>query len=182
MKNTAHYGELLSYEEMTSFRCLYLAHKKARASKQHKKDVIDFENNLSYNLIMLEKELKEGTYKISGYNKFYIYEPKEREIQALSYRDRIVQHTICDNYLTPFYKNRLIFANSACQLNKGTHFARNLLKRYLRKYYNENKTQGYFLKCDIKKYFANIDHDIIKDKINRLPDKHIVRTLSLIHI
>lgn len=98
----------LSYEKLTSFEMLYKAHTLARMGKRHKEDVIMFEHNLFMNLIDIEEKLKNKTYEVDNYRTFEIFEPKRREIQALHYRDRIVQHTICDNYLTPFYKKRLI--------------------------------------------------------------------------
>ena len=168
----------LSYDELTSFKCLLNAHMVARANKKHKKDVIDFELDLAKNLVELEKSLKDKTYVVSGYKKFLIFEPKRREIQALEYRDRIVQHTICDNYLTPYYKNRLIDCNCACQENKGAHFARKKMKSFFDKFYRTNKSnKGYILKCDLKKFFASIDHQVLKNHLQKLPDKNVVELL-----
>ena len=163
----------LSFEEITSFPYLYKSHRVARLSKRHKGEVVEFELNLASNLSNLEKSLREGTYRISRYKKFYIYEPKEREIQALRYVDRIVQHTICDNFLTPFYSPKMIYANCACQIGKGTRFARMLFKRYLAEHYKKFGMQGFFLKCDIKKYFASIDHECLKNTLSVIPDKKI---------
>ena len=121
----------MNYYQLTNFENLLRAHKIARCSKRHKRDVIEFEQNLFDNLCELENELKTKTYRVGPYKTFYIYEPKKREIQALGYKDRIVQHTICDNFLTPYYKNKLIYANCACQEGKGSYFARKLRKQYI---------------------------------------------------
>ncbi len=163
----------LCFDELTSFEKLLNAHFVARAGKRHKRDVIEFENNLFSNLVVLESQLKNNTYKVGEYNTFYIFEPKKREIQALSYRDRIVQHTICDNYLTPFYKNRLIVCNCACQVGKGTNFARQKLKQFFIDFYKKHQKNGYILKCDVKKYFSNINHDILKQQYCRLKDERV---------
>lgn len=165
--------EPLPYDKLTSLDMLYKSHIIARCGKRHKKDVINFEHDLFLNLINLEHELKNKTYQVGEYKTFYIYEPKEREIQALSYTDRIVQHTICDNYLTPYFKKRLITCNCACQENKGTTFARQKLKSFFVDYFKHHCKQGYILKCDIKKYFSNINHSILKKQLYKLPDKDV---------
>ena len=170
----------LNYFELSNFENLLRAHQVARCGKRHKRAVIQFEQNLFENLYILENELKTKTYKVGEYKTFYIYEPKKREIQALGYRDRIVQHTICDNYLTPYYKNRLIYANCACQEGKGSYFARQLLKKYMVEYHKRYGENGYFLKCDVKKYFANINHQILKNQLQKLPDKDIVDLLGVV--
>lgn len=73
-----------------------------------------------------------------GYHKFRIYDPKEREIQALCYGDRIVQHSLCDNVLGPYLERHLIYDNSDCRKGKGTRILRQSgkkrLKRKLRNY------------------------------------------------
>ena len=171
----------LSYDELTDFVHLYKSHKIARCNKRHKYDVIRFENDLFFNLCKLERELKLNKYKIGGYRTFFVYEPKKREIQALGYKDRIVQHTLCDNFLIPFYKHKLILCNCACQENKGTYFARQKLKSFLVEYLKKYGKNGYVLKCDIKKYFANINHNILKNMLNKdIKDKKIFNLMNII--
>ncbi len=169
----------LSFDELTSFEALYKAHTVARCSKRQKWDVIAFENNLFSNLTNLEQSLKNGEYKVGNYKKFLIHEPKEREIEALGYTDRVVQHTICDNFLTPYYDRRLIYANCACRIGKGSHFARKLLKSYFVDFIKRFK-KGYILKCDVKKYFANINHQELYKIIDKIKDKKVVALLKVI--
>lgn len=57
---------------------------------------IRFETNLSFNLNELIKELTTKQYKLGKYKKFYIYEPKERLIEALPFKDRVVVRCFCD--------------------------------------------------------------------------------------
>ncbi|NCA93226.1 reverse transcriptase [bacterium] len=156
------------FENIISFENLYRAHRRARLGKRHKKEVIEFEMNLSENLWALHNELKYSTYKVSGYHNFMIYDPKEREIQAITYRDRIVQHSLCDNYLTPLIERHLIFDNAACRKGKGTHFAIRRLRQFMTKHYKNNANKGYFVKIDVKKYFSNIDHKLLKLKLYKL--------------
>ncbi len=170
----------LSYEMLTSFSELLKSHKIARKSKRHKYATIDFENNLCANLTKLEQSLNDGTYKVGKYKTFFIYEPKKREIQALGYKDRVVQHSLCDNFLIPYFEPRLIYANCACRKGKGTYFARQLLKKYYVEFHKKFGTRGYVLKCDIKKYFASIDHNILKNLLSKIPDKKTYELLCTI--
>ncbi|MCH4154199.1 MAG: reverse transcriptase/maturase family protein [Saccharofermentans sp.] len=106
-----------------------------------------------------------------------IYDPKEREIQALSFADRVFQHLLCDNILMPYLEPRLIYDNAACREGKGTHFALDRLEKFMREHYKKYGAKGYILKFDIRKYFNNIDHEILKNKLNGFPDEEIKKLL-----
>lgn len=166
---------MTDYEKICDFENLYKAHKQSRCCKQSKKDVILFEMKLAENLCNIKNALESRTYKVSGYNKFNIYIPKEREIQALCYYDRIVQHVLCKEVLNPFFDKRLIYDNCACRIGKGTHFALNRLSKFMHQHYKAHGTTGYILKCDIKKYFLSIHHETLKNRLEKvIPDKDIL--------
>lgn len=105
---------------------------------------------------------------MSGYYCFNVYNPKLREIHALHYIDRVVQHSICDNVLGPLLERKLIYDNTACRKDKGTHFAMDRVSRFMRDYYNKYGSDGWVLKCDVRKFFDNIDHKILKQKLQEL--------------
>lgn len=151
-----------------SFKSLYNAHRRARLGKRGKKEVIEFEMNLSQNLWALHYDLLYGKYHIGEYRRFRIYDPKEREIQAISYRDRIIQHSICDNYLIPILERKLFYYNVACRKNKGTDCAVSTLRRYMVNHYKKFGKSGYFVKIDIRKYFDSISHTVLKKKLSKL--------------
>lgn len=153
------------YLNIISFESLYKAHMRSRLGKRWKKEVIEFEMNLSANLYSLYYDLLYDKYQVGGYHKFMIYDPKEREIQAISYRDRIIQHSLCDNFLMPILEKRLFYYNVACRKNKGTDCAVSTLKKYIVKYYKKYGNSGYFIKIDIKKYFDSISHELLKKKL-----------------
>lgn len=138
---------------------------------------MEFELNLADNLRRLHDELKSRKYRPAGYHHFMIYDPKKREIQALSFRDRVVQHSLCDNVLKPYFEKRLIYDCAACRENKGTHFAMKRLTGFLQAFYKEHGTKGYFLKCDVRKYFDSIDHGALKYLLRRFPDKEVLTFL-----
>lgn len=118
-------------------------------------------------------------YKMKGYYHFTITEPKTRDIFATHYIDRIVIRTLCDHVIQPIIGPKLIYENAACQTGKGTHFAINRMTKFLREHYKMHGNEGYALKCDIHKYFASINHEVLKMKLGEIiKDKEV---LSLMH-
>jgi RNA-directed DNA polymerase len=159
--------EYPSYDDVFTFANLYKAYLKARRSKRHKKDVILFEMGLGAHLWELKHQLDSRTYKVSGYNHFVIFEPKRRDIQSLRYYDRIVQHCLVDNYLMPLLENNLIYDNGACRKEKGTDFCRGRVTKFLTEHYRRHGTEGYVLQFDIHHYFESIDHERLKEILER---------------
>lgn len=171
----------MKYDELFTFENLFQAHINARKCKRNKKDVINFELNLSQNLWSLYDELNNHSYEISQYNKFIIYEPKRREIQALEYKDRIVQHVLCDLYLYPLLTSKFIYDNGACQKGKGTDFAINRLSGFMRDYFKRFGNTGYILKADIHHFFPSIDHETLRSKITKIvADENIMNVIDMI--
>lgn len=171
----------MKFNELFTFDNLFNAHMQARKSKRHRKDVILFEMDLALNLWNLHDSICDETYRIGEYNRFTIYEPKKREIQALSYKDRVIQHCLCDNYLYPLLTSKMIYDNAACQKGKGTEFARERLTKFLRQHYKRYGKEGYVLKADIFHFFQSIDHDTLKRKICRVvEDEKIYNLLEMI--
>lgn len=154
-------------EDAFSFSKLLKAHKRCRRCKQHKRETIGFEINLSQNLTILSKEILNGTYKVGNYKQFKIYDPKERIVEALSYRDRLVLMALCSNIIEPNFEKRLIYDNVACRKEKGTDFGILRLSEFLYKFYKKYGNNGYFLKCDVRKYFQSINHEILFNKLKK---------------
>lgn len=121
-----------AYEKVWRFENLHSAHLKARRGKRNKNSVIDFESSINCNLAQLQKELMEKTYRVGRYKVFRINEPKERVIMSLPYRDRIVQHSLCDNVLEPLMERILIHDNCASRKGKGCHFGLKRLEQFMR--------------------------------------------------
>lgn len=165
----------MTLDEIFTFENLYDAYKNCRKSKQHKGEVIRFESNLAINLNILIKELTTKKYKLGKYKKFYIYEPKQRLIEALPFKDRVVIRCFCDVCLKSKIDKRLIYDNCACRKEKGTTFAIKRLHKFLRtEYFKNQNNKIYFLKCDIRKYFPSINHDILLrmlEKVNFSDDE-----------
>lgn len=159
----------MSLEEIFSFENLYDAHKKCRNSKQHKGEVIRFEISLFSNLVKMSEALITKTYQFGEYRKFHIYEPKERLIEALPYRDRVTIRCFCDRVIIPRLEQRLILDNVACRKGKGTLFGIKRLETFLKREYQITSNNNiYYLKCDIKKFFPSINHQILFEKLKKV--------------
>lgn len=158
---TARPAYVASFDELASFESLYEAHRKARRGKRDRPEVAAFELDLSRQLARLSRELVEGSYRPQPYHTFVVREPKVRMVHALRYRDRVVQHALCDNVLEPYFERHLIYDNAAARVGKGTRFACDRLTKFLGGHWKERGAQGYLLKYDIRHYFNSVDHAIL---------------------
>lgn len=128
--------------------------------KRKRKDVEEFSLRLMDNIILLHKELKEKVYRHGKYHAFKINDPKPRDIHKASVRDRLLHHAIY-RVLYPYFDPKFIFDSYSCRLSKGTHRAINRFCEYSRKASHNHTKTVWVLKCDIKKFFASIDHGIL---------------------
>ena len=147
------------FEQICSFENLLNASRKAQCGKRFQDEVSRFNFHLESELYRLLDELQTQTYRPGRYHEFYIYEPKLRKISAAPYRDRVIHHALC-NVIEPIFDRTFIFDSYACRKGKGTHKAVNRFTEFSRK-------NRYVLKCDIKKYFPSIDHEILKAAFRR---------------
>ena len=166
---------------MSDFNNLYQSYLDARKGKRWKMAVVRYEVNALENTMFLHYMLTSKKYRPSPYNTFLIHEPKERVIMYNGFKDKIVQHSLCDYVLGPALSKSFIYDNYASQEGKGTHFGLDRLKYFMQKYYRQNGPAGWVLKCDITKYFYRINHDVLKSQLRRLiHDPDVLWLLDLI--
>ena len=159
-------------DDAVTFKELYKGLKKSCCNVRWKDSVTGYEANGLKNTYLLRQSLLDGTYKISGYQRFKVHEPKEREIVATRLKDRQFQRSLCDNVLYPQITRSFIRDNCACQRGKGVDDALDRLTVHLRRYYFKHGPNGWALKCDIRHYFAETPHDVAKAAIRkRLTDQ-----------
>ena len=169
-----------SYNNIISLDNLLEAWKEFVRGKRSRKDVQVFERNLMTNIISLHRDLAEKTYRHSAYQAFKISDPKPRDIHKACVRDRLLHHAL-HRKLSPFFIKTFIADSYSCQIGKGVHRA---LRRFgkFNDIVSENDTQTvWVLKCDIKKFFANINQTILLGIVEKyIPDRDIVRLISTI--
>lgn len=142
---------------------LRLADEKARKGKTLRPGVIAHDRNREANIEALYQRLQDKTFRTSAYSTFIIHEPKEREIFCLPYfPDRIVHHAVM-NILEPIFVSTFTADTYSCIKGKGIHGAVRAVKKAL---LDVPGTQ-YCLKLDIKKFYPNIDHDVLKHLLRR---------------
>ncbi|MFB5946134.1 reverse transcriptase domain-containing protein [Albibacterium profundi] len=153
------------YQDMISIENLKLADINARKGKLKSYGVKKHIKNEEANILALHDMLKNRTYRTSKYDIFTIVTDngKERTIYRLPYfPDRICHHAAMAS-LEPIW-NKIFIANTfSCIKGRGIHGAAKKVKEALR----SPSGNKYCLKIDIKKFYPNIDHDILKQIIRK---------------
>jgi RNA-directed DNA polymerase len=156
-----------NYVELFSLNNIFEAWNKFRRGKSSKAGVMDFELHLEDNLFGLYEELLNSNYKHSAYKHFQIFDNKKRDIYKAEVRDRVV-HQIIYDYLLSLYNPEFISDSYASRLGRGQYKAVDTFRYFIKLANNECKS-CFILKGDVRKYFDNIDQnilfDLIKEKI-----------------
>jgi len=150
----------IMYDNIISLDNLLIAWQEFLCGKKNKKDTQEFGRNLMRNIISLHNDLKNRTYKHGEYKSFKISDPKPRDIHKSSVRDRLLHHAIY-RVLYPYFDKKFIQDSYSCRLGKGTHRANERFKYFVGKVSKNYTKTCWILKCDIRKFFANIDHEIL---------------------
>lgn len=145
---------------------LLVAWREFLCGKRRRKDVEKFSMNLSDNIIALHFELKNKTYRHGTYHAFKIRDSKPRDIHKATVRDRLLHHAIY-RALYPFFDRKFIDDSYSCRVGKGTHRAINRFREFGRIVSKNNRKTCWVLKGDIRKFFASIDHEILKRVLRR---------------
>jgi retron-type reverse transcriptase len=146
--------------KISSYENLMLAFYKAANAKRGKKEVIDYEQHLDKNVALLQKQIISGNIEVGTYHYFKIYDPKERVICAAPFSQRVLHHAIM-NVCHHFFERQLIYHTYATRSGKGTYAAIEQAKKSVLKF-------NYVAKLDVQKYFDNVDHAILKEKLARI--------------
>jgi len=146
--------------QIASIANLYRAYEKAARGKRYSAGHLQFKQHLAANLKMLSLAITDGSYRPSPPNIFHVNEPKRREISALPFSDRVVQHALC-SIIEPLFEKTFLPNNYACRRGKGTHTAAVDAQAHMRHGFT------HCLKLDFSKYFANIDRAILYGEIRR---------------
>jgi hypothetical protein len=157
--NERQLARVCTLERVASEDNLWLAAHKARRGKSRRPDVEAWWLRRESELVRLREELRSGRYAPGPYHFFEIHEPKRRLIAAAPFRDRVVHHALC-NLLAPVLERRFIARSFSCQVGKGTTAARECCRLLTSRY-------AYVLKCDVQKFFPNIDHRILHAELAR---------------
>ena len=164
------------FNSITSLETLLIADKRALKGKRYNKYATDFNYELISNLLKLQTELRNNTYKPLNYRKKIITEPKTRLIEAPAYRDRVVHHAL-HHYLSPFYEQFFIADSFACRPGRGIHNATARVQHFLR----SGGDNLYVCQIDISKYYASINHERLMELLQeKIQDEQLINLLKII--
>ena len=139
---------------------LYEAYKSARTNKRKTTDQQRFELNLEAELVQLSEELYARKYRPRQSICFIIRDPKQREVFAAHFRDRVVHH-LYYNYTHELYERFFIADSYSCISGRGTHYGINRLAHHIRSASHNYRKDCYVLKLDIKGYFMHINRHLL---------------------
>ena len=150
------------YNEIITIPKLLAAWEDFLPGKKKRRDVIIFQGRLMDNIISLQLDLKNKSYQSGGYQAFKISDPKPRNIHKATVRDRLLHHLLYrETY--DYFDAKFIDDSYSCRLAKGSHRCLRRLTDFSRQVSKNNRQTVWVLKCDIKKFFASIDHQILKE-------------------
>lgn len=169
-----------TYEDIISVENLLAAWREFVRGKRGRADVQLFERNLMANILSLHSDLAHSTYRHGPYEAFRVADPKPRHIHKASVRDRLMHHAVY-RQLTPFFDTLFIADSYSCRPRKGTHKALARFRKFAGKVSQNNTKTAWVLKCDIRKYFASIDHAVLSALLGSyVPDIRVQHLLSTI--
>jgi retron-type reverse transcriptase len=149
----------LLFDRIANFQALHGAYRRAVKGKRKKPGAATFSANLERELLVLERQLRDGSYRPGRYTVIEVHDPKQRLVSAAPFRDRVVHHALCA-VICPIFETGFIDHSFANRRGKGTHRA---IAAY--EYYRDRHDN--VLRCDIFRYFPSIDHAILKTAFRR---------------
>jgi len=151
-----------AYEDIIFTENLLEAWREFLKGKRKRADVREFSRFLMYHISKLQNSLSQRTYTHGGYEAFRISDPKPRDIHKATVRDRLVHHAVY-RQLYPLFDKTFIADSYSCRKEKGAHMAMERFRSFAYQVSKNNTRTCWVLKCDIRKFFASIDHCILKD-------------------
>ena len=130
-----------------------------------------------YHISQLHQDLASLNYRHGGYRHFRISDPKPRDIHKASVRDRLLHHAVY-RVLYPYFDARFIADSYSCRIGKGTHRAMNRFRAFAYQVSKNHTRTSWVLKCDVRKFFASIDHQLLFAILEQsIPDQNILALL-----
>lgn len=156
----------LNFCDVISVENLFAAWKKFSKGKRSHPDVAAFELRLEKNLFSLHERLAQGTWVNDSYVCKRIADPKPRIIHIASVRDRVLYQAVYQQLYQVFNK-MFIHDSYASRVGKGTHAGVKRFAAFARKVSANYTEPAFVLKCDIRKFFDHIDHEILFSLLSR---------------
>jgi len=166
------------YNSIISPENLFSAWDTFKTDKRNRLDVARFERQLEQEIFRLHRDLESGSYRHGRYHDFWICDPKRRHIFKATVRDRVLHHAIF-SVLYPVFNPTFIPNSFSCRISKGNHKGVAYFRDTIRKLSRNYTKPCFVLKCDIRKFFDSVDHDILMSAIKKkIKDERTMRLLE----
>jgi retron-type reverse transcriptase len=161
------------WERVCTFENLAAAAREAMRGKRGKLPGARFFAEWENEVVRLERELRDGSYRPGPYFYFTVKEPKQRIVAAAPFRDRVVHHALV-RVIEPLFEPRFIEDSYACRRGKGTHAGMRRAREFAVRF-------PWAMKCDIRRYFPSIDHGVLRARVAQVvADAEVLRLIDLI--
>lgn len=152
---------------VVGFFALRESAKKCKRGTMWKDSVAGHMLNLSERTLLLHRRLLDGTFECGKTREFRISRPKPRTIVSVGFADRVVQRSLNDNSIYPRMVHGFIEDNAACRKGKGTGYARDRLKEFMRRHYRRHGPNGWVAQMDVAGYYPNMRHEVAEEAFAR---------------
>jgi len=137
------------------FENLWRAYRACRRTKRATINALRFEIDAEANLLQLQRELRDHTYRPGRSICFVTGGPKPREVFAADFRDRVVHHLLVAR-LERVFEPMFIHDSYACRLGKGTLAASDRLMEFLRRATANGRRPAWAIHLDVASFFPSI--------------------------
>jgi retron-type reverse transcriptase len=142
--------------------------------------VQEFEFRLEDNLFDLHERLLNKIWRPDPYTAFYIRDPKLRHIHKATVRDRVFNQAVF-RVVYPIFDHTFIFDSYSSRIGKGTHAGVERLAYFIRKFSKNYHRPLFALKCDVRKFFDTVSHDILFGLIEcKVKNENTLNLINLI--
>ncbi|WP_051676878.1 RNA-directed DNA polymerase [Maridesulfovibrio frigidus] len=149
----------IKISEVAEFNNMAFATFLAAKGKRNRTAVRHFFDGFEQNIYNLGNDINKGLAPYGRYEQFLIRDPKHRVIHAACFEDRVVHHAII-RHVGPVLEKALVHSTFACRVGKGNLAAIYRVQKGVRRY-------PWFVKLDILRFFASIDHEILLNQLKR---------------
>ena len=165
---------VFTYERLTRAWLRY------RRGKRRVLSVQEFELRRLEELMLLCRELEQGTWRHSPYRQFYICDPKPRCITAAAVRDRVV-HQVVFEEVEKVFEPTFLHCSFSARKGRGVHLALDQVERRIQRLRRAGVWPIWVLKADVRKFYDSIDHAILFRLLQRrVKDRAILETVRTI--
>lgn len=132
-----------------------------------------FLSQLQPNCEALLRSLAAGDWTPQPFHRFIVWDPKQREIHAAHFADRVAHHALM-NVAGPMLERGATESSFACRQGRGSLRAVAAVRHAAAR-------SRWFLKLDIRRYFDSVSHQILTELLHRrFKDQGFLQTLERI--